>query len=232
MRPSERLRVIEEIATELQSRYTYAEINRYLAAFGIIVPDVWDGPNSKRVYSSEVLSSVEDSKLTDIAEDLEVSISTAMVKLPQVWSTGSDLRMFISHISKDKDKALRLRDCLREYGVSGFVAHEDINPTVLWQDEIERALGHMHCFLAVHTLGFSESNWTQQEIGFAVARRVKIISLKMGETPTGFIGKEQALPRRRRNAEEIAKEIAALLAEDSRTRQFLPADNGDAEIPF
>jgi hypothetical protein len=53
----------------------------------------------------------------------------------------------------------------------------------------------MDAFLAIHTEGFSKSVWTQQEIGFAGARGVKIISFKMGEDPTGFISKHQALPR-------------------------------------
>jgi len=64
----------------------------------------------------------------------------------------------------------------------------------------------MDAFLAIHTLGFKDSFWTQQEIGFAVGRSMKIISFKMGEDPTGFISKHQALPRRGRTAEEIARE--------------------------
>jgi hypothetical protein len=233
MRPSERLKLIGELSSELQSRFTYSEIDTYLSAFGIETPQIWDGPNSKRVYSSEVLKSVNDAVLSEIADDLEISVSTAVFPLPRIWLGGENLRLFISHISKDKEKALRLRDCLKVYGVSAFVAHEDIEPTVLWQSEIERALAHMHCFLSIHTVGFSQSNWTQQEIGFAVARRVKVISLKMGETPTGFIGKEQALPRRRRTAEEISKEIIALLREDARTKDLIsPASSSDDEIPF
>jgi hypothetical protein len=47
----------------------------------------------------------------------------------------------------------------------------------------------MDAFLAIHTPGFKDSFWTQQEIGFAVGRGVKIISFKMGEDPTGFISK-------------------------------------------
>jgi len=234
MRPSERFNLISELSSELQSRYTYDKIDTYLSAFGIAAPVNWSGPNSKRVYSSELLNSVSDATLSEIAEDLEISVSAAVLPLPRIWSDSLELRLFVSHISKDKDKALRLRDCLKPYGVAAFVAHEDIQPTVLWQSEIERALAHMHCFLSVHTVGFSASNWAQQEIGFAVARRVKVISLKMGETPTGFIGKEQALPRRGRTAEEISKEIVSLVAEDPRTRDFLPKRVGDEsnEFPF
>ena len=97
----------------------------------------------------------------------------------------------------------------------------------------------MDAFIAIHTKGFSQSYWTQQEIGFAYARNVKIISLKMGEDPTGFISKQQALPRRDRSAEQIAKEIDKLLAEDDRTAEKLHEAKkgrglvlGRDEIPF
>jgi hypothetical protein len=75
----------------------------------------------------------------------------------------------------------------------------------------------MDAFLAIHTPGFKDSFWTQQEIGFAVGRGVRIISFKMGEDPTGFISKHQALARRNRTAEEIALEVDTLLASDPLT---------------
>jgi hypothetical protein len=125
------------------------------------------------------------------------------------------------------------------YAISGFVAHEDILPTLEWQSEIERALYAMDAFIAIHTPGFSASFWTQQEIGFAVARGAKIISFKMGEDPTGFISKHQALARRRRTAEEIAAEIDSLLSADDLTAaKLLDAKKANGliaaedEIPF
>jgi hypothetical protein len=140
---------------------------------------------------------------------------------PRNWCDTQMFRLFISHIAKHKDRATRLKDCLFAYAISGFVAHEDIHPTLEWQKEIERALFTMDAFLAIHTPGFKDSFWTQQEIGFAVGRGVKIISFKMGEDPTGFISKQQALARQRRTAEEIAKEVDALLALDELTADKL-----------
>ncbi len=122
---------------------------------------------------------------------------------------------------------------------SAFVAHEDIRPTLEWQHEIERALFCMDAFLAVHTVGYANSSWTQQESGFAFARRAKIISLKMGEDPTGFLSKRQALARSTKTAEAIAREIEALLAGDPLTkdrleaaRRAMRAPATDDEIPF
>jgi hypothetical protein len=93
----------------------------------------------------------------------------------------------------------------------------------------------MDAFVAIHTRGFSRSVWTQQEIGFACARGVKIISLKILEDPTGFISKQQALARRDRSAEQIAAEIDSILAGDERTSaklQAAKARNILSEIPF
>lgn len=131
------------------------------------------------------------------------------------------MRLFISHLSSEKSKATRLRECLRPYGILGFVAHEDIYPTLKWQAEIERALRTMDAFLCVLTPGFSASVWTQQEIGFAVCRGVKTVSLNMGEVPTGFLKEEQALPRQQRTAEGVAKEVDSLLSQDPRTADRL-----------
>jgi hypothetical protein len=142
---------------------------------------------------------------------------------PRNWQGTNKFRLFISHIAKDKDKATRLKDCLAPYAISGFVAHEDIHPTLEWQKEIEHALYTMDAFLAIHTPGFKDSFWTQQEIGFAVGRGAKIISFKMGEDPTGFISKHQALARRNRTAEQIALEVDAILAADPLTAGKLDA---------
>ena len=147
----------------------------------------------------------------------EIRATHGASSAPRNWQATNKFRLFISHIAKRKDRATRLRQCLVPYAISGFVAHEDIHPTLEWQKEIERALYTMDAFLAIHTPGFKDSFWTQQEIGFAVGRGVKIISFKMGEDPTGFISKNQALPRKGRTAEEIAREVDALLAADALT---------------
>lgn len=142
---------------------------------------------------------------------------------PANWINPQRFRLFISHIAIHKDKATRLKSCLVRYGIDGFVAHEDIEPTLEWQSEIEKALRTMDAFLAIHTVGFSKSIWAQQEVGYAVGRGVKIISLQMGEDPIGFISKHQALRRGDRKAEEVAAEIDSILAKDPRTRDKLGA---------
>jgi TIR domain len=227
LRPSERVRLVQSIAIELQSRWTFIEIDHYFDACQVSHRAHPHGNyGSKRVYAQSVLSNVPDSQCQAIAADLGIvqhGATVVPVEPPQNWQNTKRFRLFISHISKDKLIATRLKDALATYEIAGFVAHEDIHPTLAWQDEIERGLRTMDAMVAVHTKGFGGSFWTQQEIGFALGRGVKVISFKYGEDPTGFIGKHQALSRLDRSAEEIAAEINRLLADDPRTEGRLKA---------
>lgn len=216
--------LLEKIGSELQRRYTFSDIDGFFGALNIQTSDFEYG-NSKRVYAKDVLKYASESDVIKVANELDLlgvsSARTAAVQPPKNWQDTKDFRLFISHISKDKLIATRLKDALAKYDIAGFVAHEDIHPTLPWQDEIERALQTMDGLIAVHTVGFSTSIWTQQEIGYALGRGTMVISFKMGEDPTGFIGKHQALPRRNRTAEQIAEEIDKLLAGDPRTADRL-----------
>ena len=109
----------------------------------------------------------------------------------RIWAPG--YRLFLSHKVASKRETSALKDSLKPFGISCFVAHEDIQPTKAWQAEIENALLTMDAFAALMTPDFHESDWTDQEVGFAVARGVPIIAVKLGRDPYGFIGKFQAL---------------------------------------
>lgn len=225
MRVPDRLDLIGKISSTLQSKYTFAEVDAFLIGFKVALPPVSFNKNSKRLYVGEALQHVDDKLLLRIADDLgiEKPHSSGGAIPPQNWLGTNSFKLFISHISAHKDKALRLKECLEAYAISGFVAHVDINPTLEWQREIERGLYTMDALIAIHTKGFSASTWTQQEVGFALGRGVKVISFRMGEDPTGFISKHQALSRRQRTAEEIAIEIDDLLSEDTRTAEKMRA---------
>jgi hypothetical protein len=133
MRASEKLAVIDRIARELQSRFTYSDIDIYLSEFGVAKPtEVLS--NSKWVYSKEALKNVSMTTITKIVDDLsleQLQIRHGLSAPPQHWSANTSMfRLFISHIAKHKDKATRLKECLFSYAISGFVAHEDIHPTL------------------------------------------------------------------------------------------------------
>lgn len=225
MRAVERIELMDRVGTALQQRYTFREIDTFFATCDISTANVdgWGGSNSKAVYVKAVLSRVPEADLLRVASELDFLPhgSSISVTPPANWQHTSAFRLFISHVSKDKLIATRLKNALAQYEIAGFVAHEDIHPTLAWQDELERGLKTMDALVAVHTQGFKDSTWCQQEVGYALGRGTKIISFMMDEDPTGFIGKHQALARQNRKAEQIAEEINRILGDDPRTKERL-----------
>jgi hypothetical protein len=132
-------------------------------------------------------------------------VSATAIK--RIWE-GDGYRLFLSHKSQVKKRVSILKQKLRGYGVSAFVAHADIKPTLAWQDEIERALYSMDGLAALLTEYFHESDWTDQEVGFALGRHVPIISVNLGRSPYGFLGRIQALVS---NWDAAAEDIVKLL---------------------
>jgi len=110
-----------------------------------------------------------------------------------------------------------LKDALALYNVSCFVAHNDIEPTTAWQDEIEKALHTMDALVALLTPDFHASNWTDQEVGFAMGRGVLIVSLRHGQDPYGFIGKFQGYAFGGKTVQKIAKDLVEILAKHDTT---------------
>ncbi len=97
-------------------------------------------------------------------------------KSADLWEDGF-VRLFLSHVSQHKVKVAELKRELSHLGVSSFVAHEDIEPTLEWQNEIERALMSTDALAALLTPEFHESKWTDQEIGFALGRGTLVIPI-------------------------------------------------------
>jgi len=133
------------------------------------------------------------------------------------WLAGH-FRLFISHLSKDKLSATRLKATLGRHGISSFVAHEDIKPTEEWQDEIERALFSMDALAAILSPGFRNSHWTDHEVGVALGRGVLVLPIRYGLDPYGLIGKYQGLPGKGKNLGAVTESLFATLMRNPRTR--------------
>src|SRR2546425_3622997 len=58
-------------------------------------------------------------------------------------------RLFITHVATRKIEAHELKRHLEPFYVSCFVAHDDIEPTREWEDEIEEALRTMDALAAL-----------------------------------------------------------------------------------
>lgn len=133
-----------------------------------------------------------------------------------MWKPGY-FRLFISHLSEHKESASNLKDCLQNYGIDGFVAHEDITPSKEWEKEIEAALFSLDALCAIVAPGFEKSRWCDQEVGIALGRKKMVFPIKKGKDPYGFFGKYQALPSRG-NANVMAEEVAKAICANEYTR--------------
>jgi hypothetical protein len=100
-------------------------------------------------------------------------------------------RLFIAHVATQKAVAHELKENLKHYYVSCFVAHDDIEPTREWEEEIEKALRTMDALAALLSPDFHGSKWTDQEVGFAVGTGRLVLPLRFGLDPYGFIAKYQ-----------------------------------------
>ena len=128
-----------------------------------------------------------------------------------LWGDADSLRLFISHRAEDRQLAAGLKAACSGYGISCFVAHEDIVPTAEWLSEIERALRSMDALLALLTPEFPDSNWTDQELGVAVGRGVPVVPVRLGRDPYGFIGRYQGISGLGRTAPDLSQEILTTL---------------------
>jgi hypothetical protein len=152
--------------------------------------------NVQNEFIQEVFIEMEVLEDSEWRRDSGLLVAGKRVVLPdatkRLWEEDR-FRLFLSHKVEVKKETSELKASVGLLGVSCFVAHEDIHPTKEWQDEIENALVTMDGFVALLTDNFHESDWTDQEVGYALARGVPLIAVRLGRNPYGFIGKFQAL---------------------------------------
>lgn len=119
----------------------------------------------------------------------------------------SPLEIFVSYSSKDKGTAGRVAEAIKQTGARPFLAHETIEVSTEWRAEILKYLRTCSAIFCLITKSFLDSEWTQQEAGFAIARNVKVIPLLFdGLKPPGFIEAYQGVHVREDNLERIVRE--------------------------
>jgi hypothetical protein len=127
-------------------------------------------------------------------------------------------RVFLSHLAAHKVAAARLQEASLEFGMSCFVAHNDIEPTQEWQTQIETALATSDALVALLHPDFHASNWTDQEIGYAMGRGIPVYSVRLGQDPYGFIGRFQAFTGNGKGASVLARELFESFRKNKQTQ--------------
>jgi hypothetical protein len=189
--PSEKLGLIKSSAAVLaEEGWTNIEVT--LAVFGISgIGGEWSDLYD---YAAQSLSGASDDALIGLNSHLndEAPLATASTQVGP-WQKDH-LRLFFSHTHPNKKLAAEIRADLLDRGVDLFVAHEMIEPTKEWMEEISAALATCDAMVALLTSDFADSAYCDQELGFALSRDVLIIPIRHGADPHGFISKFQALP--------------------------------------
>lgn len=177
--------------------------------------------------AAEILNSIftKDSELIDeVTDHFDVDLwyqqknpdkfqkvfGVGVVKSADFWINGY-LRMFVSHLSSNRSRMSALKASLANWGISAFIAHEDIQASREWRDEVEAGLETMDVLAAVVEAGFKESDWCCQEVGYALGRKVDIIPLRAGMDPFGFFGKYQGIQIKGKIPDEVACDITQVL---------------------
>jgi hypothetical protein len=162
------------------------------------------------IIAPKLLKNFSESDRTDEDDPIQIE----QIKF---WKQNH-LRLFLSHVSKYKLEASQIQKTMINYAVSVFVAHEDIEPTKEWQNEIELALSSMDALAALLTDGFSESKWCDQEVGIAIGKKVLVVPIRAGIDPYGFIGKYQGVASLNKKTEALCADIFEALGKHETTK--------------
>jgi hypothetical protein len=189
---SKRVTVIQDIAAHLEGQ-DWTTIDLVLKQFGLPVTDAWSGDT--RSYVVKMIGDASDADLIELAEHFGIPTpagtpASAASGTPY-WEEGK-LKAFISHLSTNKKQAADLQTALSPHGMSCFVAHADIHPNAEWQMEIETAIATCELMIGLLYPEFGNSDWCDQEIGYALGRGVPVFTIKCGADPTGFVSRFQA----------------------------------------
>ena len=187
--------------------------------------------------TAEVLNSIfekSDSAIDDVIDHFDIDLwyqqkypdkhervfGGRSIPTPSFWKPDY-LRVFVSHLAKNRRRVAKLKFALDGWGASCFIAHEDIEPSREWQSEIESALATMDVMLAIVEPGFRESAWTDQEIGYALGRGVDVVPVCIGLDPHGFIAKIQGIKAKERLPSSVADDIALVFLRRPRHRKTM-----------
>ena len=169
-----------------------------------------------RMHANHSLGEVTIIPLAPGAAAAGSRIQPSEHQMRRLWPAGR-FRLFLSHTSKHKIAVAQLKVELSLRGIAAFVAHEDIEPSLKWQEEIELGLRSMHALAALLTPDFHASLWTDQELGWALGRGITIIPVRYGMDPYGPAGKYQGIPGDFANPKATATAILKALMKNELT---------------
>jgi hypothetical protein len=143
------------------------------------------------------------------------------------------IEIFLSYSTIDKKFAADFKDALTLFGLKVFLAHQDLTPSVQWQETILSNLHACDIFVPILTKNYHKSLWTDQESGLAFSLDKDILPLRIQLNPYGFLSRYQALKGNKRNPMASAENVLRALAEYKKLRgrllKYLIESFGDSD---
>lgn len=185
--PGERIAFIRESA-ELLDKEEWSDVDLVLSQHALPTADSFNG--SKREYVIAMIQHASDEELASLHGYLTGSSGQAV---PGSSPFKSDrVRLFLSHLSVQRELVGEVGRGLSAYGIDAFVAHDSIEPSLEWQKVIEAGLSDCDAMVAFVHDGFLASVWCDQEVGWVMGRNRPILPLAFDAMPHGFAAKYQA----------------------------------------
>lgn len=186
-------------------------------------------------YAREVVKGMTDEYIANVqfVIDLELEshiqgaerqVAPTSADIARIW-TDPHFRLFVSHSSHDKLWATTIAERLLARRVHCFVAHQDINPSLEWSNEIKLALSSCRAVLYLSSQSSNMSAWCQQEVGWGLGRGLLVLSVRLDSDPAAFASLTQAvsLPTSEGGVEfaTLRERIIRTLIVDERTNSFM-----------
>ena len=138
-----------------------------------------------RAPTYQRVAGLPEATLIDLADYLDTDLAP-----DPDWPINGP-RLFVSHLAAARGTFDQLKLEFGNLRVIFFLAHDDIHPGDEWRSALLRALKSMDALISIHSDGFAQSPWANQEVGFALARDVPIVAILNGEAPSGFLAQVQ-----------------------------------------
>lgn len=122
------------------------------------------------------------------------------------------MKVFISHAFTDEDLAFTLKNVLMEKGIRVFLAQEKLDFGTQLPDKILSALAESDCVIVLMTKNARESASVQNEIGYAIGRRIKMVIMsEEREYVNPIIGNPEQEIFTRENFEDHCRRVRRFL---------------------
>lgn len=195
MKPGERIRLITECATSLDTK-PWAEVQLTLDQFGFETYNTSNWEDSERhQYLIDRIKDGSDGEIFTLHEYCLGADAAPITRTSDAPWGPLPVYVFLSHIHPHRAFVGEVKRLLARWGVDAFVAHDDIDASQSWRDVIKAALATCHVFVACLHDGFHQSQWCDQEVGWALARNIPILPVRLGaERHDGFLADFQDQP--------------------------------------